>query len=265
MPRTEPIAALYDAVAADYDRLVAEDGWMRRTLWRRYETLFQPGDRVLDVACGTGLDTLYLARRGMRMHGVDASPGMVERLRAKAAALELGEQVEIRVGDAGALRESWPPSHFDGLLSAFAGLNTVPDLTAFAADAAHLLRPGGRALLHFLTPSGLWERWPAYLRGRLAEGRRLAARRERWVTVEGHRVRHTLWPVRQAYDECFAAHFVARRLYTLGFLWPQHLGRWLPRVVADPLGRLEVALGAYPPFLGWGRFAVLELERRREG
>ena len=255
------IAALYDAVAGEYDRLVAEDGWMRRGLWRRYDALFQPGERVLDVACGTGLDTLYLARRGLAMHGVDASPGMVETLRAKADSMGLGGAIEVRVGDAAGVGEGWPEGSFDGILSAFAGLNTVPDLAAFGTAAARLLRPGGRALFHLLTPSGVWERLRCHARLRFAEGAALARRRERWVEVEGHRVRHTLWPVRQAYAQAFALHFAALRLYTVGFLWPRTAGRYLPAVVADPLGRLERVLGTYPPCIHWGRFGVLELER----
>jgi ubiquinone/menaquinone biosynthesis C-methylase UbiE len=258
----ESIAALYDGVAGEYDRLVAEDGWMRRTLWRRYRQLFAPGGRLLDVACGTGLDTLHLARHGFQLHGIDASPGMVEELRRKAEGEGLTEAIEVQVADLARLGGRWPEGTFDGMLSAFAGLNTVPDLGAFATEAARLLRPGGRALFHFLTPSGIWDRLPAYLRLRFAEGRRLARRRERWVEVEGHGARHTLWPPREAYAHCFEPHFQALRLYTVGFLWPRKAGRVLPAAVADPLGCLEVQLGSRWPCLQWGRFAVLELERR---
>ena len=71
------VAAAYDAVAAEYDGLVREDAWMRQRLWAHYRRAFGRGARVLDVACGTGLDTLHLAALGRRMTGVDVSPGML--------------------------------------------------------------------------------------------------------------------------------------------------------------------------------------------
>jgi SAM-dependent methyltransferase len=136
--RPQRVATAYDAIAADYDRLVREDAWMRRRLWAHYLGVFERGARLLDVGCGTGLDTLALAARGRRMTAVDVSPGMVEELRRKAAALGLLDRIEVHVGDAAALG-GWPAASFDGILSSFAGLNTV-DLGAFAAAAARLLR-----------------------------------------------------------------------------------------------------------------------------
>jgi SAM-dependent methyltransferase len=120
-PEAAPrVAAAYDGIARGYDVLVAEDAWMRERLWAHYLRVFRPGDRVLDVACGTGLDTLHLAAHGLRMTGVDLSPGMVEQLRRKAASLGLASSVEARVEDAACL-DAWPAGGFDGIVSSFAG------------------------------------------------------------------------------------------------------------------------------------------------
>ena len=101
------MAAAYDGIAAEYDRLVAEDAWMRERLWAHHLRRFRAGDRVLDVACGTGLDTLHLAARGLRMTGVDASLGMLAALRRKAAARDLAGSVAVCAADAACL-EGWP-------------------------------------------------------------------------------------------------------------------------------------------------------------
>ncbi len=81
---SEMIGRAYDFIAADYDHLLQRDQGMRAVLWRRYARLFQEGDQILDFCCGTGLDALFLARRGMRVTGLDASPGMIEQLQKKA-------------------------------------------------------------------------------------------------------------------------------------------------------------------------------------
>jgi SAM-dependent methyltransferase len=253
------VGAAYDAVAEGYDRLVEEDFWMRQLLWGRYLDLFHPGEQLLDVACGTGLDTLFLARHGLHVTGIDASPGMIARLREKAA--REGLAVEARVGDAADL-SAWPAGSFDGILSAFAGLNTV-DLDRFAADAARLLRPGGRLIVHLLAPAGLWARLRLLARLRIGQARKLAGRRDLEVTIAGHKVRHALPSPHEAYERWFAPRFKLRRCYALGFLWPQSANAVLPGHVRHLLGRLEPRLGALPVLRGAGRFFVLEMETSR--
>lgn len=259
--RPDQVAAAYDAIAADYDRLVEEDRWMRHVLWAHYDAVWKPGDRVLELGCGTGLDTLHLAERGLRMVAVDASPRMIECLRAKLADHPQRRRIELRLGDAGDF-ESPSGERFDGLVSAFAAVNTAGDLSRFAANAGRLLRPGGRMILHLLAPAGLWERWRALRRGGLAAARTLARRRERTVQIGGRPVRHRVTSPAEAIRDLLPS-FCLRRAYGLGFLWPRASGRRIPPPVARWLGWAEARLGSLRPFLGWGRFLVLDLERRR--
>ncbi len=113
---------------------------MRRLLWERYAKLFRPGDAVLDVGCGTGIDAGFLARTGVPVVGIDASPSMITQARTKLGVDPFKELVELRVLD---IRDigSLPAAGFDGIISAFASLNTVADLEAFALQATSLLRP----------------------------------------------------------------------------------------------------------------------------
>lgn len=236
------VGAAYDAVAAGYDQLVQEDGWMRERLWAHHLRVFAPGARVLDVACGTGLDTLHLAALDRCMTAVDASAGMLAELHRKASARGLAAAIEVRLGDAAHL-DAWPAASFDGMLSSFAGLNTI-DPAPFAAAAARLLRPGGRAVLHLLAPGG-------------------SHAGERTVEIGGQALRHALPEPGDLYARHFAGGFVLRLWYGLGWLLPRRAGRRLPKALLVPLGRLDALLGHLPPWRGAGRFYVLDLERRR--
>jgi SAM-dependent methyltransferase len=234
---------------------------MRNLLWERYARLFRPGDAVLDVGCGTGIDAGFLARAGVRVVGIDASPSMIAQAETKLGVDPSKALVELRVLDLteiGAL----PAASFDGIISAFASLSMVADLEAFAQEAASRLRPRGAMVLHLLNRSSLWE-WLGLVRhGRLRAAHRLGRQVERNFVIGGRPVRHYLYHAREAYARFFAAHFRLRRAYGLGILRPPHtLGRLPPAVVAA-LDRLERPVRATRPFADWGRFFVLELEKR---
>jgi len=251
------IAGAYDGLAPGYDRELEQSGWMRRRLWRHFDRLFQRGDRVLDVGCGTGIDSVHLAARGVRVVAVDASTEMMARLRAKTRSsvgparpdTHVGEINEVLAGLAGP---------FDGLVSSFAALNTVA-LGPFARTAARLLRPGARAVCHLLSP-GFHGHWRARARRALGGRRGPEALA---VQLGERRIAHLNLAPGEIYRRYFAGAFEDRGCYPLGLLVPTRLERRLPQTILDLAGTLEVAAGALPPARALGRFFVLDLERRR--
>jgi SAM-dependent methyltransferase len=92
--------AAYEAFAPFYDSYTADhghDAWMAdiEALIRRHAP---PGNRLLDVACGTGKSFVPMLRRGYAVTACDLSPAMVGRARAR-----LGARGEVRVADMRAL------------------------------------------------------------------------------------------------------------------------------------------------------------------
>jgi SAM-dependent methyltransferase len=144
--------------------LLVDEGWGRRAV--DFSTLSEPGncreyvavhhqlgldagDRLLDVACGSGL-AIELARlRGASCSGIDASARLV------AVAMDRNPESDIRVGDMNAL--PWDPASFD-VVTSFRGIwGTTPDAVA---EICRVLRPGGRVGMtvwgHLKMSTGAW-------------------------------------------------------------------------------------------------------------
>lgn len=99
---------------------------------------------VLDVGCGSGENALYLAARGHRVLGVDASPTAIERARAKAKERDLA--VPFQVADAldlAKLRRRFETVLDCGLFHVF----DPPVTRAYAMSLCEVLSPGGTLLL----------------------------------------------------------------------------------------------------------------------
>jgi SAM-dependent methyltransferase len=251
----------YEAAASDYDRQVQGDGWMRNVLWDRYARLFCAGQTVLDLGCGTGIDALFLAQRGIRVMGIDASPGMIAQSRAKLATAALEDLVELQVMDIARIG-SLPEAGFDGIIGAFAALSTQRGLDEVAASVARLLVPRGMLVVHLLNRWSLWEWLDLVRSSRVRAARRLGRNPVRNFMIGGRAVPHYLYQPRATYARFLQSRFALRRAYGIGILRPPHTVQRIPSVIVEGLDRLERPLRGLPPFRDWGRFFVLELERR---
>ncbi|MEU6668937.1 class I SAM-dependent methyltransferase [Streptomyces sp. NPDC046727] len=139
----------WDARAAAFDD--EPDHGLRdpevRAAWADRLRAWLPGHPadVLDLGCGTGSLSLLAVEQGHRVTGVDRSPAMAERARAKLA----GHAATILCGDAAA-----PPvgeRRFDVVLVRHV-LWTLPDPAGVLRHWRDLLRPGGR----FVLVEGVW-------------------------------------------------------------------------------------------------------------
>jgi SAM-dependent methyltransferase len=107
------------------------------------------GDRVLDVACGTGNAALLAAARGADVVGVDSSERLVAVARQRSG--EAGLFAEFLVGDALALPVA--DASFDVVLSVF-GVIFAADPAQAVSEVARVLRSDGRAYITAWVPAG---------------------------------------------------------------------------------------------------------------
>lgn len=132
----------YEALAPSYDDFTLGYGYRYETwtatLLARAEQEGLQGDRLLDVACGTGFSFIPLLERGWKVTGCDISPAMVEAAQAK-----VGDRAELHVAD---MRELPDFGEFELIWSINSAMNyllSTEELTATLAGMRRNLAPGG--------------------------------------------------------------------------------------------------------------------------
>ena len=146
----ETARGAYDALAPSYDAFTLGYGYKYEawtaTLLAQAEAEGLRGERMLDVACGTGFSFIPLLERGWRVTGCDISPAMVEAARAK-----VGDRAGLLVAD---MRELPGLGEFDLVWSINSAMNYLlgtDELTATLAGMRRNLASGGLVLFDLLT------------------------------------------------------------------------------------------------------------------
>jgi SAM-dependent methyltransferase len=118
-------------------------------------TLDPANDRVLDVGCAGGRNTVFLAQRGVHVEALDSSAAMVEETRRRLAPI-LGEEEARRRVRHGRMDDlsTWGSGVFDLVvaLGIHQNAESLDEWDRAIAEAARVLRPGGRMLVAHFTP-----------------------------------------------------------------------------------------------------------------
>jgi SAM-dependent methyltransferase len=123
--------------AGPFERIEPNLGEMHATVVERLGA--RPGERWLDIGCGTGGAAFLAAEAGADVTGLDLSPVLIETARERAA--ERGLELRLDAGDAESL--PYGDASFDVVCSTV-GIMFAPDQEAAAAELARVCRPGGR-------------------------------------------------------------------------------------------------------------------------
>lgn len=215
--------APFDRIANAYDTLWthSEAGRAQRdAVWRVIDGLFQTGDEILDIGCGTGEDAVHLGRNGVHVSAIDASAEMVKIASARGvSATQLAVEQLNRIH-----------GRYDGVLSNFGALNCTADLATVADSLHRLLRPRRYVAVCLLNRVCAWEiAWfGAQLRARAA------FRRLKRTGVTASLGVHVAYPSARDVCQAFAAGFELVRSVGIGVFVP-------PSFVALPPGAIHRA------------------------
>jgi ubiquinone/menaquinone biosynthesis C-methylase UbiE len=131
----------------DFNQIARQNVVMAESLCRAADP--HPGQKVLDVACGSGTAALVAARRYCDVTGIDYVHELIERARNRAKSS--GLKAEFKVGDAQEL--PFRDDCFDVVLSVY-GVQFVPDQEKAASEMLRVCKPGGKIGLAGPVPEG---------------------------------------------------------------------------------------------------------------
>jgi demethylmenaquinone methyltransferase/2-methoxy-6-polyprenyl-1,4-benzoquinol methylase len=141
------VRTLFATIADRYDLITRLLSYGQDARWKRLlveQARVAPGERALDLACGTGDIAFGVAAQGARTVGLDITHRMLQLARLRASGAAAGQAaVTFMTGDMGSL--PFRSGAFDLVTTGY-GLRNVPDLDAAIAEIARVLRPGGRLL-----------------------------------------------------------------------------------------------------------------------
>jgi len=258
-------AAVFDRLASVYDEKFTRSTIgraQRNQVWHRLMLAFQPGDRILEMNCGTGEDAFFLARNGISVVACEASPEMIVIAQQRKNQEVNAAKIQFRVLASESLHTLETSQPFDGAFSNFSGLNCVADLEPVASNLATLVKPGGRVLLclssRFCLAEVLWFLARGQVRKafRRLRGRTLARFEDLVIVV--------FYPTVRRIRHIFAPWFHMESFRAVGLLTPpSYLESWACRHndVVKFMTRVDGILAGWPLLRCLGDHVLLEFQR----
>ena len=264
-------SAPFDAVAVRYDETFT---WskigraQRASVWSDLAKSFRPGDRILEIGCGTGIDACFLAEGGVRVLACDSSSQMIALTRRRVRDLghqKLVQPLLLRAEDIATLPTG---ESFNGAFSNFGALNCVADLRRLACDLARLLQPGAIALLCWMGSCCLWEMTWYLAQGNLDKAFRRWNRKGTRARLADGAFVHVYYPRVRWLARTFAPEFRLTSFKGIGVaVPPSYLEPWAQRHprLFQLCQRADCSLGRSAGVRALGDHVLVRFERTGRG
>lgn len=244
----------FDRLAPAYDALASGEAFQlqRRQTHAALAKWIRPGFRVLEIGCGTGVDTEFLARLGARVVACDPSEEMLSRTKRRLESGGTGDRVAILscgLQEAPQFLDALDHAEgFDAMVSNFGALNCAPTLEGLGAIGHRHLRRGGAMAIGLMGRTCLWETLYFSARGeRDKAARRRAARVE--VPVAGIEV-PTFYHRSSDVASALGDQFTCDAIIGIGVLVPPPYleTRWqqVPAAIRRVAAALDRVSGSWP-------------------
>ncbi len=160
----DSVAVAFSKQSAIFDALEEENEilqWMRNQVHAHCLHYYKEGESILELNCGTGIDAVFFAQHGMKVHATDLSEGMLHELKRKTEAGKLEDKITAQQCSYLELHNVRDPrdvtKKFDHIFSDFGGLNCTDKIEKVILQFKDKLRPGGTVTLVMMPPVCPWE------------------------------------------------------------------------------------------------------------
>jgi len=149
------IDSIYTSTALNFDEKYNQNTWVGKMYFRNIDKLMKllelkPGDKLLDIGCGTGNYSIVAAKVGTEVTGIDISSEMLALAKKKAEK----EKVKVNFIKTDAEKMNLKANYFDKVVTASVP-QVVNDLDVLVKEISRVLKPDGYAVIHIVNPFSL--------------------------------------------------------------------------------------------------------------
>lgn len=265
MTKVENIKSIekgFSEIASEYDRLDAESGimqWYRSRVRDFCMKTYIPGQKILELNGGSGLDAVFFANKGLHVTSTDVAPGMVESLAGKIQKYQLQERIASHKVSFEEIPAMFKEQAFDHIFSNFGGLNCVKSPWEVLLSVMPLLKEGGTVTAVVMPPVSWWEIF-FILKGNTKLALRRWSPKGTIAHVEGSYFRvYYFRPSKTIKKLKHKLRLI--NLFSLGCLMPppsyQNFAEKFPKLFALS-GKIESVICRWYPFSRCGDYVVLQ-------
>jgi ubiquinone/menaquinone biosynthesis C-methylase UbiE len=156
---TDFVSQAFSKQSIIFDKLYQENlltEYMRKKFRTEMLKHLDKDAHILELNCGTGIDTIFFAQKGYKITATDNAVGMIQQLKLKIAQLKLDHIITAQKCNFEEL-VSLQPQKFHHIYSNFSGLNCTEHLDKVINSFKPLLHPGGKVSLVIMPRICPWE------------------------------------------------------------------------------------------------------------
>jgi ubiquinone/menaquinone biosynthesis C-methylase UbiE len=211
----------FDSAAGSYDSYENNNEilqWMRSVVHKVYLDSLKPGEKVLELNCGTGIDALFLAENNIKVFATDISPKMISIVKQKSAVANNKNIIGIETASFDVI-DKVNETGFDAVVSNFGGLNCINNFDKLSADLSAKLKPGGKFIAVVMNKFCPWEMLYYILKLDFKNAFRRLKKTGIYAELNGEKVL-TYYYSPAEFGKKFSMQFKTEKIYSLGYYTP---------------------------------------------
>lgn len=263
----EQVSSAFSTQSAVFDELTNSNVMeveYREIIRAHVQQFILPGEYMLELNCGTGLDAVFFARKGLNVHATDNAPGMLEQLKQKVLLQALKSKITYERCSFNQLNlKENPVAQFDHVFSDYGGLNCAEDIGSVIKQLDPYLKTGGMAHLVLIAPVCLWE-WATVFKGKFRFAFRRLSNKGLKSHLEGHYFT-TYYYSPSAIRKAFGKKYVLMQLRSMGCLMPPTFNDYFPARhprLFKLLKYAELKLNTTWPFNRCGDLFIISVKKK---